>query len=81
MLFTEVLELLFWSQKVLMFLAPTWRRNRKSLEFSGSKRGLPNLTSHINTAVAGPSSVILCLSLTAIVEHNVHQRLQTLFFR
>jgi hypothetical protein len=65
----------------MMFLAPTWRRNRKSLGFSGSKRGLPNLTSHINTAVAGPSSVIRRSSVTAIVEQSDHPGPQTLFFR
>jgi hypothetical protein len=66
---------------VLSFPAPTWRRNRKSFEFSGSKRELPNLTSHINTAVVGPSSVIRRLSVTAIVEQIGHPGPQTLLFR
>jgi hypothetical protein len=60
---------------------PTSQRARDSLEFGGSKRGLPNLTSHINTGLHGPSSVIRRPSMTAIVEQTLYPQPQTLFFR
>jgi hypothetical protein len=65
----------------MMFLAPTSPRDRDSLEVGGSKREWPNLTSHINTGLHGPSSVILRSSMTAIVEQVLYPRPQTLLFR
>ena len=56
----------------MVSLAPTSQRDRDSLEFGGSKHGWPNLTSHINTGLHGPSSVILRPSVTAIVEQSLY---------
>jgi hypothetical protein len=53
-------------------LAPTSQLDRDSLEFGESKREWPNLTSHINTGLHGPSSVILRPSMTAFVEQNLY---------
>jgi hypothetical protein len=56
----------------MVSLAPTSQRDRDSLEFGGSKHGWPNLTSHINTGLHGPSSVILRPSVAAIVEQSLY---------
>jgi hypothetical protein len=72
MWFTGAPELPIWSLKVMLLLARTSERDRDSLEFGGSKRGWPNLTSHINTGLHGASSVILRPSLTAIVEQSLY---------
>jgi hypothetical protein len=65
----------------MMFLAPTSPGDRDSLEVRGSKREWQNLTSHINTGLHGPSSVILRPSMTAIVEQERYPQPQTLLFR
>jgi hypothetical protein len=53
-------------------LAPTSQLDRDLVEFGESKREWPNLTSHINTGLHGPSSVILRPSMTAFVEQNLY---------
>jgi hypothetical protein len=65
----------------MMFLAPTGEPGGNSLEFGGVERSPPTLTSHINTALQAPSSVILRPSMTAMVDQSLHQEPQTLLFR
>jgi hypothetical protein len=81
MLFTEASNCYPGSKKVLILSMPALRCNRKSLGFSGSKRRVLNLTSHINTVVVRPSSVILRSSTTANVEQFGLAGPQTLLFR